>query len=208
MLEPPEGSEPGWYRTPDDPPGTHRYWDGESWIGDAEPIPAAGERRATGIDEPLAGAGSRILARLIDTVVTVVVFVALAALVDPDLGDSDPSALASLLGLLFSACYEIVTTSRFGGTIGKLALGLRVTEIDGTSPPRVEASARRWAPNLLTVVPVLGYIAGLAMLVLSLAWITSDPDRRSVFDRAGRTVVVKGPAPQRGSAFAPGRGGS
>jgi uncharacterized RDD family membrane protein YckC len=201
MLNPPEGSEPGWYRTPDDPPGTHRYWDGESWIGDAEPVPGIGDRRASGIDQPLAGAGHRLLARLVDTLITVMVFMLVTALVDGDIGDGTPSALASLLGLLFSAGYEIVLTSTFGGTVGKLMLGMRVVETTGTTPPGIECSARRWAPNLLTVVPVLGPIAGLAILVLSLAWITSDPDRRSVFDRAGRTVVVKGDSPRRGDAW-------
>jgi hypothetical protein len=43
----------------------------------------------------------------------------------------------------------------------------------------------------LTLLPVLGQFIGLIILVLSLAWITSDSQRRSVFDRTGPTFVVR-----------------
>ncbi len=79
----------------------------------------------------------------------------------------------------------------FGGTVGKLVLGLRVVELDGTMPPSALTSTRRWAPNVATLIPVIGQVAGLVILVLSLAWITSDPQRRSVFDRTGPTYVIQ-----------------
>jgi uncharacterized RDD family membrane protein YckC len=191
MQEPPAGSGPGWYRSPDDPPNTHRYWDGEFWIGDAEPIPSADERRAAGIDAPIAGAGRRIGARLIDLAINVAVIILLTGVIDGDLDDATPSVLATLAALVFTAGYEIILTTLLGGTVGKLLLGLRVTEIDGTTPPSPLVATRRWGPNVLTLLPVLGQFIGLIILVLSLAWITSDPQRRSVFDRAGPTYVVR-----------------
>lgn len=191
MHEPPAGSGPGWYRSPDDPPNTHRYWDGEFWIGDAEPIPSADDRRADGIDAPIAGAGRRIGARLIDLAINVAVIILLTGVIDGDLDDATPSVLATLAALVFTAGYEIILTTILGGTVGKLLLGLRVTEIDGTTPPSPLVATRRWGPNVLTLLPVLGQFIGLIILVLSLAWITSDPQRRSVFDRAGPTYVVR-----------------
>lgn len=191
MHEPPAGSGPGWYRSPDDPPDTHRYWDGEFWIGDAEPIPSADDRRIAGIDAPTGGAGRRIGARAIDLAINVAAIVVLTGVIDGDLDDATPSTLAALAALAFTAGYEIILTTIFGGTVGKLLLGLRVTEIDGTTPPGALVSTRRWAPNVLTLLPVFGQIAGLLILVLSLAWITSDAQRRSVFDRAGPTYVVR-----------------
>ena len=32
---------PGWYYAQGDPPGTHRYWDGELWQGRPEPVASA-----------------------------------------------------------------------------------------------------------------------------------------------------------------------
>lgn len=191
MHEPPAGSGPGWYRSPDDPPNTHRYWDGEHWIGDAEPIPSVDDRRVAGIDAPIGGPGRRIGARLIDVAINVAVIIVLTGVIDGEVGDATPSALASLAALAFTAGYEIVLTTIFGGTVGKLLLGLRVTEIDGTTPPSPLVATRRWGPNVLTLLPVLGQLIGLIILVLSLAWITSDSRRRSVFDRAGPTYVVR-----------------
>jgi len=191
MHEPPEGSGPGWYRSPDDPPNTHRYWDGQFWIGDAQPIPSADDRRADGVDAPIAGVGRRIGARLLDLAINVAVIILLTGVIDGDVDGAAPSALATLAALVFTAGYEIILTTIFGGTVGKLLLGLRVIEIDGTTPPSPLVATRRWAPNVLTLLPVLGQVAGLVILVLSLAWITSDSQRRSVFDRAGPTYVVR-----------------
>ena len=190
MHEPPAGSGPGWYRSPDDPPNTHRYWDGEHWIGDAEPIPSADDRHVAGVDAPAGGAARRIGARAIDLAINVAVIIVMTGAIDGDFGDATPSAFAALAGLAFTAGYEIVLTTIFGGTVGKLMLGLRVIEVDGTMPPSALVATRRWAPNVLTLLPFLGQVAGLVILVLSLAWITSDPQRRSVFDRAGPTYVV------------------
>lgn len=193
MQEPPAGSGPGWYRSPDDPPNTHRYWDGEFWIGDAEPIPSADDRRVDGVDAPIAGAGRRIGARIIDLAVMVAVTIVLAGVFNGgnDLEEGTLSPLAALAALVFTAGYEIILTTLFGGTVGKLLLGLRVTEIDGATPPSPLVATRRWAPNVLTLLPFLGQFIGLIILVLSLAWITSDAQRRSVFDRAGPTYVIR-----------------
>jgi len=190
MHSPPPGSSAGWYRSPDDPPNTHRYWDGENWLGDAEPIPDADERRVVGIDAPIGGAGRRIAARVIDLAVNVAVIILITEVIDGEVGDGTPSAAASITALVFAAMYEIGLTAMLGATVGKLVLGLRVVELDGTMPPSVGTSARRWGPNILTLVPVFGQIALLAILVLSLAWITSDSSRRSVFDRTGPTYVI------------------
>ena len=58
---------PGWYYAQGDPPGTQRYWDGQSWIGAPQPVPgAAGPGGQVMADDNLATPGSRILGRIID----------------------------------------------------------------------------------------------------------------------------------------------
>lgn len=32
---------PGWYAAEGDPPGTQRWWDGNQWVGEPQPIPSA-----------------------------------------------------------------------------------------------------------------------------------------------------------------------
>ncbi len=47
---------PGWYYAAGDPPGTHRYWDGELWQGSPEPVAPA---RAPGSPPPPPGPAGR-----------------------------------------------------------------------------------------------------------------------------------------------------
>ena len=35
-----DSTPPGWYYAEGDPPGTQRYWDGLTWQGDPQPVPA------------------------------------------------------------------------------------------------------------------------------------------------------------------------
>jgi uncharacterized RDD family membrane protein YckC len=179
--------EPGWYRADGDPSDTHRYWDGITWVGEAQPLPP-GSR--TGLDQHLASPWQRILARFIDVAVLIGATVLVRALVDDDLGTTQPSATAAIVALLVTVTYEVGMVARLGATVGKLLMGLRIVDEHGTSPPNAVVSIKRWAPNILALVPVVGIVAALAVLVASLIWIFTDTERRSIFDKAAKTRVV------------------
>ncbi|MFN8017840.1 MAG: RDD family protein [Acidimicrobiales bacterium] len=79
---------------------------------------------------------------------------------------------------------EAGATIVIGATPGKLALGLRLSELDRAGRPEPAAVARRGAMvAVLTTIPVIGW--GI--------WILStfvDPLGRGLPDRSGRTMVV------------------
>ena len=64
-LPPPQ--PPGWYHAEGDPPGSQRYWNGTTWVGEprdmgAAPTAAGHQYGGATLAEP----GTRIIARIID----------------------------------------------------------------------------------------------------------------------------------------------
>src|SRR2546423_1608789 len=86
-----------------------------------------------------------------------------------------------LVSLLLSLGYYVVCESLLGGTLGKLALGLRVVDEDGDEISLTSALVR----NVLRVVD--GY---LFYLVGAIA-VWSSADRQRVGDRVAHTYVVR-----------------
>ena len=81
-------SAAGWYYAEGDPPGTHRYWDGTTWVGDPVPVAAPGAPPAPPAQEQhargsAASPGDRIIGRIIDIIVGFVILVVIVML---DLG--------------------------------------------------------------------------------------------------------------------------
>lgn len=194
--------QPGWYHADGDPPGTHRYWDGSTWIGEPQPMapasPASGGGGGTlpaHVPGRLAEPWMRIVARLIDAVILVIFFVILAGpILDDDMigTDQTPSAGVLIGSLLISAAWEIGFVAALGGTPGKLLLGLRVADQEtGSIPPSLRDAVMRWLPSLVGLVPFLGSLASLAILILSVVWLFSHPQRQTVYDRVATTFVVK-----------------
>lgn len=139
---------------------------------------------------PLASSATRLAGKLIDLAVVLVVHLSLRVLIDSGVDETQPSAAVALLTLAFVVLYEVGMVATRGGTIGKLALGMRVVDQNGTTPPPVRAAALRWAPNLTAIVPLIGPLIALALVLASLLWIFTDPARRSIFDRTGLTFVA------------------
>ena len=178
----PAAAPPGWYTAAGDPPDTMRQWDGTTWIGD--PVEAT---------VPIApvSTGVRVGAGLIDLLVCAAVMavagittaVVVPVLVIPAL----TLAATATLWLLPAWC-----TSRFGGSIGKLATGLRVVGPDGHSPPDFTVARRRYRAALITLVPLAGPSLALAYLIANTAIVDTDTTNRySLYDRAGHTRVVR-----------------
>ena len=153
----------------------------------------------TGEQMPLASAGARLGARVIDWVVFVVVGVAVMlplVISEDDFEDSDYDygslpgkywagiIIVSILALL----YEIVLTAKRGQTLGKMATGVQVVRSDNGGLPGWGKSAGRWAvPSLVGFIPIIGWIIFLLCYV-SLVW---DRSRQGWHDKAAGTFVVK-----------------
>ena len=92
---------------------------------------------------------------------------------------------------LLTAVYLIASYLLWGATPGKLALGLRITRLDG-SPLTIRAAVLRsvpfWLPLLVTPIslPLLFFqYVGSPILIIS------RPDRRALEDLLGGTMVVR-----------------
>ena len=149
-----------------------------AWGGGAAPAPAVAAPAiglsgpaATGDALVAAGFWLRVAAALVDTIVFAVMggvcgFVVGvgAALVSG--GSADPDSLASAagfaVGLLSIPCiwlyFAWFESSRLMATPGKLALGLRVTDLDGRSIGFGRASARYFARILSNLTLGVGYV--------------------------------------------------
>lgn len=85
----------------------------------------------------------------------------------------------SVAVLLFGALYEILMEAQTGATLGKKALGLRVTTPDG-QPISIRRSIGRHFAHYLSAIFFIGYImAGF------------DRQKRALHDRMAGTLVIK-----------------
>ena len=90
-----------------------------------------------------------------------------------------------------TAVYLIFMYLRFGATLGKLALGLRITRVDGspmTARNAVLRSTVFWIPLL---VPVIGLWIWLVEYMAGTLVILFRPDHRGPEDLLGHTIVVR-----------------
>lgn len=141
----------------------------------------------------IAGAGPRIGARLIDSLILVAVSFALAAVfIDLDGLASGTNTGFLLTSLALGSAYSVGFVGTLGATPGKLMLGLRVVrQEDGVSPPGWDKALLRYAPDLVGLVPLIGGLVSIVFLILSLVWLGTDARRRTIYDRAATTYVVK-----------------
>lgn len=178
------GQQPGWYYAQGDPPGTHRYWDGAQWVGGPQPVTAASAPgymaggMASGM--PLAEPGTRILARLIDVVIVFVAALVIAVIV----GVSGNQFGLQLLFAAAGVFYEVGFTALKGGTPGKMIMGIGVTTTAGVRPPGWGPAVIRW---VVTAIPCIGFV----VFIVSLVFLFTDEQHRTVGDRAAGTLVVK-----------------
>jgi uncharacterized RDD family membrane protein YckC len=91
--------------------------------------------------------------------------------------------------------YAVLFLSRTGATPGKAALGISVRLRERPGVPSIAVAARRSSVqtvlSLLSNIPVLGNIAGLAAL-LDLLWPAWDDKKQALHDKVAATNVVKG----------------
>jgi uncharacterized RDD family membrane protein YckC len=169
--------------------------------------------------QPLATAGDRLLARIVDALILFVPdLVIVAALVGAVVGIgtllagspgepvSDSAGLIwflvivvgflALVGLIAALSYWYVVRyqQRHGGqTVGKRWRKVRVVAVDG-GEFTPSAAQRRWLANegvaLLGIIPVLGSFTGIYNLLNALWLLWDKPNRQCLHDKYASTVVV------------------
>ena len=83
---------------------------------------------------------------------------------------------------LLACVYQVIMDVKFGGTIGKLALGLRVQNADtGANLSWLEAFLRE----------VVGRVLSSLVLGLGYLWVIWDPKKQGWHDKIAKSVVVK-----------------
>ena len=122
------------------------------------------------------GVGPRFLAILIDSIIIGVV----AGILNVIFRNSGLSG--AITGLLALA-YFIVLEATQGATLGKMALGLRVTRTDGAPISWTESIIR----NLLRIID------GLFVYLIGAILIWTSPLKQRLGDRVAKTVVVRRP---------------
>jgi len=136
------------------------------------------------LDFAMAGVASRLLARLIDSIMLLFVFYALM-IVMVVLSVSNPTLaliLAIVIGFALVFVYPMVIESRWNGrTVGKYAMGLRVVTTEG-GPVRLSHTAIR---SMLQLIDILVTAGGAAVV----AAISSEHGQR-LGDMAAGTYVI------------------
>ncbi|MGO0576913.1 RDD family protein [Ornithinimicrobium panacihumi] len=200
------GQQQGWGQQPAD-----GQWGQQQW----QPMPGqgyqtqGGPRDRTPDGQPLAGWGMRLLARIIDSILLAAVVALLSPMISgiPDFwaryGEAiaDPSAVLSMppdlaqgffritiASVVFGLVYETVLTTLLGGTLGKLALGLRVRL-------REAAGNLQWGPSAIRAaiwnLPQLINTIGSIFALVNGLWPLWDDKRQALHDKAARSNVVR-----------------
>ncbi|MCW2961775.1 MAG: Integral rane protein [Thermoleophilia bacterium] len=134
------------------------------------------------------GVPLRLVAVLGDLIVTVPLFIAFVALLGERIDSPNGSVFYNLSGwpfiayLLTVAAYYAVCERRWGMTLGKRMVGLRVVASDGSRLTPKQAVIRN-VVRLIDLLPLL-YLVGATSI-----WISKENQRLG--DKAAGTIVVK-----------------
>lgn len=200
MSDAPQIQPPGWYYAQGDPPGTQRYWDGSSWQGGPQPVPGAEGAVADSAGGSLADPGKRIVARLIDGIIWFVISLVFSLVIagGSAFAGDQPSflrgAIASLIGGAVVVAYEAFMVGTRGATAGKMALGMKVVNEDGSAAD-LNTGLRRMFLYIgfifIGMIPILGGLLFLIVAIVGLVFLFTDDKNQTPWDKIGKTLVVE-----------------
>ena len=179
---PPSGSDPESFEPPPPESGAQGQEPARGWA-------------TTGVGESvqLAGAGHRLLARIVDIIVLGIPAAILATVIfDPPSDDTaEVSVGVSLTITAIWLIYEISMIALKGQTLGKMATRIKVVRAENGGLPEWNHSFMRWAPlgacSIISAwVPIIGLLS--LLIYLSFVW---DRKRQGWHDMVGKTLVIK-----------------
>lgn len=123
---------------------------------------------------------SRFLAGLIDAVLLMIVAIPIGMVFSS--GNVENAYTANPLGNLIWAVYSVFMINKYGATLGKMALGIRVqNQTTGANLTIVEAILREVVGKFLSgMVFLLGYL-----------WMLWDPNKQTWHDKIAKSIVVR-----------------
>jgi uncharacterized RDD family membrane protein YckC len=128
------------------------------------------------------GVGRRFAASIIDGIVLMVIMYVIAAATGGTTSDGfSVQGGPAFLGFGIWFLYYVGLEATTGATLGKLALGIRVTKADGSGMDWVASITR----NVLRIVD------GLFVYLVGAILIWNSPKRQRLGDRVAGTVVVR-----------------
>ena len=90
------------------------------------------------------------------------------------------TCLLTLVLMALQVAYEVYFIGRFGATLGKMALKLKVVRPDGSPVSYMRALGRHFAKYLSAIILLIGYIMA-----------AFDEEKRALHDRICDTRVVR-----------------
>lgn len=177
----------GWYPVAGDPPGTRRYWDGSSFVGDPERDASEGRRAGfartgSATSWRRAGVVSRAIAAIVDYGAPLVIVVGIAMSWGVESPGFDLQRWIDSRALLAAVVAtivvnQVVLVGFFGRSLGRILLGLRV----------VDARDRNRSPGIVrALLRFLVLLPGLPISALMLFF----GGRRTLHDVAATTAVI------------------
>ena len=137
-------------------------------------------------DQQHASFGSRLLAELVDNLLTTLPFAATASIGDLDLAVEVPFLLSIAVGLLYNGYLDGV-----GQTLGKRLVKIRVVDAETGQPVGFGRGATRAAlPTAIQVLGALVPLLGVLSALDGLSMLRSDR-RQTWHDRIAGTVVLQ-----------------
>jgi uncharacterized RDD family membrane protein YckC len=100
------------------------------------------------------------------------------------------AAVAAFVAVVFvlHGVYVVAPTARWGRTLGKLIVGVRVVMQNDGRLPGWRESLQRWVlPAIAWFIPYVGWAVSIGLR----ATLVLDPLRRGVHDRMAGTIVVR-----------------
>jgi uncharacterized RDD family membrane protein YckC len=174
------------YDTPPADPYANPY--AAAGPGGAQPYHPSGPTDTTVGMPPLAALGKRLLARIIDWTILLIIAVPLSivAAVANSNDRQGLSVLAQVATLFAAFLYEGLMLTRAGGqTVGKKVMRIRVANFADGSAPTNQSGWTRAAVWDLPAILCCGW------QVVDALWCTWDqPYRQCLHDKAAKTVVV------------------
>lgn len=133
-----------------------------------------------------AGFWIRVGAKIIDGILLRLIGMGLGFVVGLVMKSSDPRSASvavmcsALLGIAVQVAYEVFFLGKFGATLGKMAVKVKVVRSNGEPITYLRALGRYFAQILSGLLLGIGY--------LMVAW---DPEKRALHDRICDTRVIK-----------------
>lgn len=145
----------------------------------------------------------RLVAGILDIIVIAIISIilSLAGVVETADADAEFNAVSSIVQAIIVLVYYVGMTATLGQTLGKMAMGIKVVNIDGEKPGPGAVLTRevivRVLGTILAVVlgpvidPGTGALIGGIVGFIAVVWILFDDRRQGLHDKAAKTFVVR-----------------